>query len=53
MFLLSKSSLTANYLSQIKVRNPQTAFEILEELRILLMKKKLRYENQREEQESK
>jgi len=43
MFLLSKGSLTANYLSQIKVRNPQKAFEILEELRILMMKKKLRF----------
>jgi len=47
MFLLSKSSLTANYLSQIKVRNPKTAFDILEELRILMMKKKLRYDGQR------
>lgn len=48
MFLLSKSSLTAGYLSKIKVRNPQTALEILEELRILLMKKKLKFEDQRQ-----
>lgn len=48
MFLLSKSSLTAGYLSKIKVRNPQTAFEILEELRTLLLKKKLGFENQRQ-----
>lgn len=52
MFLLSKGSLTANYLAQIKVRNPQTAFEILSELRILLLKKKLKFEDMRQEQES-
>jgi hypothetical protein len=43
MFLLSKTSLTAKYLSQIKVRNPKAAFDILEELRILMMKKKLKF----------
>jgi hypothetical protein len=43
MFLMSKGSLTANYLSQIKVRNPKVAFDILEELRILMMKKKLNF----------
>jgi hypothetical protein len=40
---MSKGSLTANYLSQIKVRNPKVAFDILEELRILMMKKKLNF----------
>lgn len=52
MFLLSKGSLTANYLSQIKVKDPKIAFNILEELRILMMKKKMNFENQRQEQES-
>lgn len=49
---MSKGSLTATYLSQIKVRNPKVAFDILEELRILMMKKKMNFENQRQEQES-
>ena len=43
MFLLSKASLTPNYLAQIKVRNPKTAFEILEDLRTMMLKKKLKY----------
>lgn len=43
MFLLSKGSLTANYLSQIKIRNPKVAFDILEELRTLMLKKKLKF----------
>lgn len=50
-FLLSKANLTAAFLGQIKVRDPKSAFEILEELRTLMLKKKLRFEDQREEQE--
>jgi hypothetical protein len=43
MFLLSKANLTAGFLKQIKVRNPKAAFDILEELRTLMLKKKLRF----------
>ena len=51
MFLMSKSSLTADYLKKIKVRNPGIALDILEELRILLMKKKPSFEKERQEQD--
>ena len=51
MFLQSKSHLTPSYLAQIKIRNPKIACEMVEEIRILMMKKKLKFEEQREEQE--
>ena len=46
-FLLSKTNLTAGYLGQIKVKNPKVAFDMLEEIRVLMLKKKLRFEDQR------
>ena len=42
-FLLSKTNLTAAYLAQIKAKNPKVAFEILEEIRTLMLKKKLKF----------
>lgn len=47
---MSKTNLTANFLSQIKIKDPKNAYDILEELRTLMMKKKLKFADQREEQ---
>jgi hypothetical protein len=44
---LSKTNLTANFLAQIKIKDPKNAYDILEELRILMMKKKLKFADQK------
>ena len=51
MFLQGKTHLTPAYLGQIKVRNPKVACEMIEEIRTLMLKKKLKFEEQREEQQ--
>lgn len=46
--MLSKSNLTANFMAQIKIRDPKNAYDILEELRVLMQKKKLKFFDQKE-----
>ena len=48
---MSKNHLTPAYLGQIKVRNPKVACEMVEEIRTLMLKKKMKFEEQREEQQ--
>lgn len=51
-FLMSKEYLNGGYLAGIKIKKPKNAMDILEEIRILLQKHKLRHENEREQIEA-
>lgn len=48
-FLLSKDYLNGQYLAGVKIKKPKNALEILEEIRVLLQKHKLKHSAEREQ----
>jgi hypothetical protein len=50
-FLMGKEYLNSGYLAGIKIKKPKNAIEILEEIRVLLQKHKLKHANEREQME--